>query len=346
MKHQKKILLIHTGGTFGMMVSSDSSEVKQTNKDYLGSLFSYVPELMKLAKLEIEIPINIDSSDITGEVWAEIAEIIQHRWDDFDGFVIIHGTDTMAYTSAALSYFLSSLTKPVVLTGSQRPLSELRSDASSNIIDAVELATVGIPEVMVCFHSKVYRGTRVTKFSTEHMQAFKAHNAPHLGHFGVRLDVNARVARRVVPEHARHRPVLDTRICCEVTSIDSVPGCLLSDTLIDAIIASSKGIMIRAFGAGNLPIEESHWFRLCEQAMNHRIPVVVATQCGAGAVYLNAYANGRAFLERGVISSYDMSFEAACVKLMVLLGRDIPYEKRHEFMKTPLSSEESRDILF
>jgi L-asparaginase len=232
---------------------------------------------------------------------------------------------------------MSNLTKPVVLTGSQRPLSVLRSDARANIIDAVELATLDIPEVCICFDSEVHRGTRVTKFSSEHMQAFRSYNSPVIGNFGVHFQVNREIAKSAVD--SKVAPVLDCRAVDNIIALDCVPGQNISNEVIESIVSSVCGIVIRGFGSGNLPISKSSWIALCTRALERSIPVVMATQCGAGMVSLNAYENGRAFVDLGVISGSDMSFESLTVKLMVMLGRGVAFEQRHKFFAEPIAME-------
>lgn len=335
-----RILLLHTGGTFGMVSTGDSSSMVRLSEDnLLGEIFSYVPELRRLANIDMVVPCNLDSSDMNLAHWLRLVEIIVSRWNEFDGFVIIHGTDTMAFTAAVLSFFLTRLSKPIVLTGSQRPLAELRSDARANIIDAVELATMNVCGVMIVFDSKVYWGTRVTKHSSEYLQAFRAHNAPILGQFGVHFRGSRQLLRRVVPKHKRHVPVVDTRICTNIASWDTIPGTAPSDEAIDALLAHKQGLVIRAFGSGTLPSASGQWLKLAERAEKQKFPIVVTTQCGSGAVYMDSYSNGRVFLERGAIPALDMSFESTCVKLMIMLGREIPFEERHQFFRTSLANE-------
>ena len=358
--HLKKVLLLHTGGTFGMAIntetasaaltdqsssaspflsSSKQGETHLTSPALLGSLFTQVPELKQLAHLELRILCNLDSSDMNPAVWQLIAQTIQTEWDSFDGFVVVHGTDTLAYSAAAVAFFLGGLTKSVVFTGSQRPLSELRTDARANIIDAVELATTGIPEVMVCFDNKVHRGTRVTKHSNEHMQAFRSINTSPLGAFGVHFRVNKRLAYPTVPVLDRHRPSIDLRISDQIFVLDAVPGTLLPLQLIEPLLTSISGLVLRGFGAGNLPLAEGRFEELCKQAYKRSIPVIMASQCQAGTVNLSAYANGLAFQQQHVVSARDMTFESLTVKLMIMLGRKIPFEQRHTFFATPLAAE-------
>jgi L-asparaginase len=341
-----RILLLHTGGTFGMELQVEEGNkpgrTRRGPTEYLSALSRRVPELERLAAIDVRVLFNLDSSDLGPEQWRLIATSIVEAWDDFDGFVVVHGTDTMAFTACALAFFLSGLTKPVVLTGSQRPLSELRSDARTNLIDAVELAASGIPEVLVCFDGLVHRGARATKYSNEHLQAFRSPNSGPLGAFGVHFRLSRKRARRPLPRLARTPPLLDTRVGDGVVSLDALPGCSLPARVREAVVASARGIVLRGFGAGNLPMDEVlGWLDLCEAATAAGVPVVMSTQCLAGRVSLDAYENGRAFRDRGVIPGDDMTFEALSLKLMVFLGRAVPFAARHEFFKTPLALETS-----
>lgn len=333
----KKVLLIHTGGTFGMQKGAPHLALSRSS-EYLGTLFKRVPELEEIAEIDLEILCNVDSSDISPVVWKRLAEAIVSKWHDYDGFVIIHGTDTMAYTASALSFFLEGVSKPIVLTGSQRALSEIRTDARANIIDSVELATLGFGGVMICFDSKVHRGTRASKYSNEHLQAFRSYNSQPLGAFGVHFIYNKKLLPRVAST-TRTNPKCDTRIDTNIACIDCVPGVALSAALQRAILETAHAVVLRGFGAGNLPLADASFENLCKKARDKKIPVVMATQCPSGRISLTAYANGRRFRELGVVSGLDMSFEALTVKLMVMLGRKIKFERRHAFFSTPLAFE-------
>jgi L-asparaginase len=333
-----RVLVLHTGGTFAMVLDPKQQATKQ-DKSILAMLHAQVPELSRIAEIELKLISNIDSSDIDSSLWSQLAQTIHNSWEHFDGVVIIHGTDTMAYTASALSFFLAGLTKPVVLTGSQRPLSELRTDARANIIDAVELATTGHPEVMICFDSVVYRGSRVTKRSSEHLHAFASHHTPPLGHFGVHFTVNRGLIKPAVAKPQRHQPSLDTRICEQVFVLDVVPAAPLADELIQALLNNYKGILLRGFGVGNLPLANKSWLHLAEAANKKEIPLVIGSQCQTGTIDLQSYENGRAFARHGAISGQNMSLECMTLKLMVMLGRGVAYDSRHEFFATPLASE-------
>lgn len=334
----KKILILHTGGTFGMTIEQEHAVI-DNSAHFLKGLLQYVPELTSLAEIKVKILCNIDSSNATSALWIDIANAICECWNDFDGFVVIHGTDTMAWSTSALAYFLEGLTKSVVFTGSQRPLAALRNDARANIIDSVELATYGIPEVMLCFDSKVHRATRVTKYSNEHLYAFKSYNSPLIGRFGVNFKLNKKIAQSILPEIKRHPPSLNMALNSNITSLICVPSVKLSQEFMTSILKTSLGIIIQGFGTGNLPTDNESWHKLCEDAYNQQIPVIMSTQCDSGYVSLDLYENGKIYADLGVISALDMTFEAASVKLMIMLGRSIAFEKRHEFFSTPLAFE-------
>lgn len=337
---QKNILILHTGGTFGMQLGSGQT-AQQTSPSLLNNLLTAIPELAQLAQIQLQVLCNIDSSDATSDLWIRLAKTIAQNWEQFDGFVIIHGTDTLAFTAAALSYFLGGLTKSVVLTGSQRPLSALRSDARANMIDSVELATHGIPAVMVCFDSKVHLGTRVTKYSNEHLHAFCSDNVPLVAKIGVNFKIRPQILKSLgKPPHLLSPPKLNLAIFPNIISLLCAPGVQLPAEFAQSVLSSFHGILLKGFGAGNLPLKgDRSWLELCEAAAAQNIPVVLASQCRSGTVSLEAYENGRAFARLGVISAKDMTFEAASVKLMVMLGRGVPSTQRHQFFSTPIAHE-------
>lgn len=338
MKSQPRVLILHTGGTFAMVLSPEKNASKQ-NKGVLNTLLAHIPELSRIAEINLESISNIDSSDVDIRLWQKLARVIYENWDSFDGVVIIHGTDTMAYTACALSFLLAGLTKPVVLTGAQRPLSELRTDARANLIDSVELATSGIPEVMVCFDSVIYRGTRVTKRSSEHMHAFTSLHCPPLGQFGVHFTVNHALVKPPVAFAQRHKPSLDLRLSERVFVLDVIPPTPMNDAVTEALLNHYKGIILRGFGVGNLPLKNQSWLKMAEAAKERSIPLVIGSQCQTGTINLQTYENGRKFARRGAMSGHNMGLECMALKLMVMIGREIPFESRHEFFATPLASE-------
>lgn len=335
---KKRVLILHTGGTFGKQ-QNDIQNGQENGVDYLSRLLKHVPELSAIAFVDLKILCNIDSSDASSQLWTWISKTIHEHWDQFDGCVVIHGTDTMAWTACAVSFLLKNLTKPIVFTGSQRPLAALRSDARINIIDAVELATHPIPEVMLCFDSKIHRASRVTKYSNTHLQAFKSPNASLLGEFGVHIKINPKAIRSIVPENMRTPPELQLEIDPNILILRCVPGMTMTQPFVDMIIASYHGLVVQGFGAGNLPLQDPTWQMLFQTALEKKCPVVMSTQCESGYVSLDLYENGRRFEALGAISAMDMTLEAAAIKLMIMLGRKIPFEKRQDFFTTALASE-------
>lgn len=334
----KKILILHTGGTFGMALGKDSNAQGQSDF-YLEQLLTVVPELSSLAHVKLEVLCNIDSSDATPEHWVLIAQTIFKKYQEYEGFVVIHGTDTLAYTSTALAFFFSNLSKPIVLTGSQRPLGALRNDARGNIIDSVELATYDLPEVMVCFDSVVHFAARVTKSSNEHLRAFKSHNMYPIANIGVNFKINESVLQNVQNKLKSSPVSINTECNSNIACLVCLPGVLPTKSYVDLLLSTVDGLVIQGFGSGNLPILKSNWLELFERAQKKNIPIVITTQCESGSVTLEMYENGRTFSSLGAISALDMTIEAACIKMMIMLGRKIPPHKRVEFFKTPLAHE-------
>lgn len=341
---RKRVLLLQTGGTIAMELARGRAEATLPHPDPLPDLLDAVPELRGLADLESVHLFRLDSTDVGPRHWAAIAAAIHARYNDADGFVVLHGTDTMAFTAAALSFFLQGLGKPVVLTGSQRPLSSLRSDARVNLVDAIELATTGLPGVMLAFDNKVHRGNRATKHSNAAMEAFRSYNAPLLGRFGVslRLSASARALLRNASKEtgSADGPTLDARLEPRVLCIAPAPGASLGPAQRQAIVREQRGLVLMGFGSGNLPAtEEAGWLALCRDAGAAGIPVVMTSQCRTGRVNLHAYEPGRRFAAAGVIGAADLSLEAAVVKLMVMLGRDVPAKERAAWYAAPLAGE-------
>ena len=342
------VCLLHTGGTFGMSLAPNginSTQAALQPTAMLTSLLKEVPELSQMAQLHLDVLCNKDSSDLCPDDWVFLAREIEKRLNDYDGFVIIHGTDTMAYTAAALSYFFQGITKPLVLTGSQRPLHSLRNDARLNIINAVELATRPLPLVMVCFHNTAYLGTRISKQSNNHMQAFQNFQGPLVGEFGVDFRLNHLFLAEVTAAHEtlkkQKKPPItaDLRIDSQVLSLTALPGQNLSPQLQEALMHSYHGFVVRAFGGGHLPLESEVWRTFTQTCALQQKPLVILSQSIKGPTTLDSYENGRWFLERGVLPANDMSAEAATVKLMVMLGRGIAYKDQKDFFATPLAWE-------
>ncbi len=273
-----------------------------------------VPELLKLAKLELELFSNVDSSEMQPELWTRLARLLHDKLPAFDGAVVTHGTDTLGYTASALSFMLPRLSKPVVLTGAQRPLGEVRSDARLNLIDAVTSALHGPAEVTVCFDSHLYRGNRVRKVSVAEYDAFESPNFPVLGVLGVQTRFVAGLKRRGAPVL---RSALDPRVFL----LKIFPG--LDPALPLALLPKVRGLVLEAHGAGNFPISTElgrSLLPLFQEAKRRQVPVVVVSQAHRNGVDLSAYESGSAALKLGAISGGDMTHSAAVVKLMHALG--------------------------
>ncbi|AKU90005.1 asparaginase [Vulgatibacter incomptus] len=279
---------------------------------FVEALRERVPELWRIARLELEIHSNVDSSDISPALWQTLARRIHERLSAFDGVVVTHGTDTMAYTAAALSFMLRNLPRPVVLTGSQVPIGEIRTDARLNLIDAVTAAARGpeLPEVVICFDSKLFRGNRSRKQKIAEYDAFASPNLPPLGGLGV--EVTIAPARR-----PRGTFQLLDRLETRIHSLPVFPGIDPAPHVAHLANGEVKGLVVSAFGAGNFPIQGPRsLLPLFSLARDRKVPVLVTSQSERNAVALSLYESGAAALELGAIGAGDMTPEASVVKLM------------------------------
>lgn len=281
---------------------------------YARDLLSELPSLRKIASIDTRILFQVDSSDMQPEHWIQMAAAVHESLSSYDGIVIVHGTDTMAYTASALAFLLPGLDRPVILTGSQRPLDRIRSDARQNLIDAVLLATQGVPEVGLAFASKLMRGCRCTKVDAWGLNAFASPACPPLAELGVGIEL----ADHILPP--RPAQAFDPRIEPRVLAVRLFPG-LEPGMLLAALTQNIRGLVLKAFGAGNIPMLERSLLPVIERATHMDIPVVIVSQCTRAHVDLNAYAGGKAAQEAGAIGGGDMTDEAALTKLMVTLGR-------------------------
>lgn len=306
-----RILLLHTGGTLGMAPSGEPSSLAPG--PYLDHLLERLPELRELADLRLEVPFNCDSATLEPDRILDLARIIRHRSAEVDGIVLIHGTDTMAFTASVLGFLLADLGKPVVLTGSQRPLAYVRSDARSNLINAVDLAARGVPEIGICFGSHWIRGVAADKVSVHRFEAFASANLHPLAEIGMDVVVHpeAGVFPRRVP--AGLGDTLQTNLAI-YRPHPGMPWALPP--------AGTKGILIEAYGAGNLPMERPDLQALLASTQKAGLPVVIGTQCSSGGVDLEAYILGRGAAELGAISGGTHTRWAALAKLGLLLGAD------------------------
>ncbi len=306
MKSRPRILIIHTGGTFGML---------RSRAGFASDVHSGLPDLSRLARFRTVTPFSLDSSSLTPDHWLALARVLARAMPKWDGFVVTHGTDTMAYTACALSFLLENLRKPVVLTGAQRPLSEVRSDARSNFMDALEVSTKGPPEVAIVFGGLVLRGNCARKRSLVDYRAFESPNAPALGEIGTDLHLHPEQFRRPRGRF-RLRDTIDPR----VVHLKLAPGTPAS-ALRGLLSAEIRGVVLEAFGAGNIPLLDGSMPELLREVTERGITVVIVSGSEHGAVDLRLYEGGRAALAAGAISGGSLTAEAAVVKLMVASGR-------------------------
>ncbi len=319
---QTSILLIYTGGTIGMIQNHETGALESFNFEHL---LSHVPEI-RLFNLQIDsytFEHPLDSSDIDPTHWQQLVQIISDNYDKYDGFVVLHGTDTMAFTSSALSFMLEGLNKPVILTGSQLPIGALRTDGKANLITAIEIAsaknedgTPVVPEVCVVFHEKLLRGNRVTKVDTDNFDAFNSPNYPPLAVSGTEIKYNRQYIREYAP-NAILTPhyEMDTRLII----FSLFPG--LRPEIVDNVLNSPelKGIIFRTFGSGNAPRNPSLLNKL-QKAMESGKVVINISQCPTGCVHQERYGTGLQLATVGIVSGRDMTIEAALTKLMYLFG--------------------------
>lgn len=362
--HQPRasVLVIYTGGTFGMVYDRTAGPQKT------GQLIPFdfervLDRLPELQRLDFELtlltlPDIIDSSNMKPAVWVELAKLIQEHYNQYDSFVILHGTDTMAYTASALSFMLVGLNKPVILTGAQLPIGVARSDARENFITALEIAadvdtadmgaadvdtTAGgsgwpmVPEVCIYFNSFLLRGNRSTKRESVQFNAFVSENYPHLANAGVSIDYNRPFIR---PYRPGQTLTIQTAFDPNVTILKLFPG--ITQPVVESIvnIPNLRGVVLETFGAGNAPTDP--WFlNTLKEAIDRGVVLFNVSQCEGGRVTQGQYQTSKQLKQIGVVSGADITSEAAITKLMVLLGQESDAKRLCALLAEPLCGEMS-----
>lgn len=320
---KSKVLVIYTGGTIGMVRDPETGSLVPFDFEHI---LDKVPELKQFdfGIDTISFDPIIDSSNMTPEIWIRLVEIIESNYHEYSGFVILHGTDTMAYTASALSFMLHNLEKPVVFTGSQLPMGMIRTDGKENLITAIEIAAdrkdnmAQVPEVCVFFQDKLYRGNRTTKYNAENFRAFRSDNYPPLAEIGLHIKYNYPFIRyRTMKEVFFVSKKMDNRVAL----LKIFPG--ISESMVRAIfeIEGVRAVVMETFGSGNAP--NASWFiDLVKQAVDKGVIILNVTQCLAGSVEMWRYETGVKLEQLGVVNGYDLTTEAAITKMMFLLGRE------------------------
>lgn len=339
-ENNASILLIYTGGTIGMIENPETGVLESFNFEHLKD---NMPELKKLgySVSSIQFDPPMDSSEIGPDSWAKLVKIIADNYSDYDGFVILHGTDTMAFTASALSFMLENLSKPVILTGSQLPIGMLRTDGKENLITAIEIAAAKengipvVPEVCIFFENHLMRGNRTTKINADHFNAFRSFNYPALARAGIYIKYDTNLIYHPVSRKPLKPHYLFDR---NIVILKLFPG--ISEEVIHSIlhIPGLKGVVMETFGSGNAPTGE--WFlNMLKDAVQRGIVIVNVTQCTAGSVEMHRYETGHKLQDCGVVSGYDSTTESAVTKLMFLFGHNLSPSEVKEHMNCSLIGE-------
>ncbi len=338
---QPSILIIYTGGTIGMIEDPETGALLNFDFEHFRH---YVPELKRfdyrIESYTFSPP--IDSSDMEPKHWVKMAQVISDNYHLYDGFVVLHGTDTMAYTASALSFMLENLGKPVIITGAQLPIGKLRTDGKENLLTSIEIAAARnaeglpmVPEVCIFFENRLMRGNRTTKINAEGFNAFRSFNFPSLADAGIRIKYDTMLIRRPAPD-APFRPCysLDTSIFI----LTLFPG--MQKEYVDAVMQmpNLRALVIKTYGSGNAP--QKPWlFEKLRQLDQRGVIIVNITQCSQGSVEMRRYATGLQLLQAGVVNGYDGTLEGTVTKLMYLLGQNLTKAEILQQLHTNIAGE-------
>lgn len=336
-----RILIIYTGGTIGMIENPSTRALEPFDFNHL------IDNVPKVRMLDYEIDhiqpaVPIDSSNMTPSQWAAIAATISEKYNEYDGFVVLHGTDTMAYTASALSFMLENLSKPVIITGSQLPIGEVRTDGEENLITALQIAAARklngdpqVSEVAILFENYLWRGNRATKHSATNFNAFKSYNYPELARIGLSIRYNEEALL-----HLPYRRPLNVIAAMDpnVTVVSLFPGITAEAVAHQLAMPGLKGAVLRSYGAGNAPTDKA-FLDVMRDATERGIVVVNTSQCEDGLVMPHRYATGDSLTAAGVVSGGDMTGEAAVTKLMHLFGLGLPAEEVRSLIGANLCGE-------
>lgn len=328
---KSKICILFAGGTIGMVKNSKTGVLEPAKN--AEEILKKIPGLEDIAEIDFKVIVNIDSSNMTPSIWSEIANKIAEFYDEYDGFVIAQGTDTMAYTASALSFALQDLDKPVILTGSLIPLSSIGADGVNNLIYACLTATLDIAEVCIVFANRIIRGNRAKKHHESFVDVFHSPNYPYLGELGrppVLYDWRKKRKRRVLK--------LKSDFEENIALFKLYPG--FSPAYLDLAIESKvKGIILEAFGPGNIPFNNNSIIPQIKKAISSEIPVIISTQLEKGITNLYSYEAGYIAAEAGAISSKDMTIEATIAKLMWVLANSSNQKEIKDLMEIEIAGE-------
>ena len=341
MSKKPNILLVYTGGTIGMIKDHKTNALKAFD---FNQILEKIPELQQLNCFikSISFEVLIDSSNMNTQYYRDIVDIIQNNYNDFDGFVILTGSDTMSYTSSAISFMIENLQKPIIFTGSQLPIGDLRTDAKENVITSIEIACARkedhpiISEVCLYFEYKLYRANRTTKINAEQFEAFASMNYPALAESGVHLSFSEHYIYKPLKE--KKELIIRKELITDVLILKLFPG--ITEKVVDNIlnIEGLKGVVLETYGSGNAP-DESWFLDLLKEAISKDIRIINVTQCSGGNVIQGHYETSVALKQIGIVSGKDITTESAIAKLMYLLSENLSLEEFTFYFEKSLRGE-------